>query len=352
MAQLDIAEWYYRDEQYRLSLEALTGIDDMMVDNLDMQLQYSEKRYLIHHALGQYKEAYIYSERHSILKDSMRQQEVSTQISALLEQKNKAERSNKIALLKADTLKYQLRSRTILFASLAFALMLGLIAYWWYVKHSRRIDDSEKAVLQMEQRLFRSQMNPHFIFNTLGSIQSFLLDKNKSKEAAYYIAKFSKLMRQILSQSQRSAIPLQEELDTLNNYLLLQKMRFQDKFDYQIELDQTVKVDDINIPPMLLQPVVENAIEHGKIHLLTDGLIQVAFKMKGELLQVEISDNGVGIKKNQSSNSIKDKDSVALQIIKERLAYLSDKFDQNINLIFGQPKLGKGTTVIFNLPSL
>ena len=101
---------------------------------------------------------------------------------------------------------------------------------------------------------------------------------------------------------------------------------------------------------MLLQPVVENAIEHGKVHLVSDGMISVGFKLIDGFLQVEISDNGVGFKEKQSA--YKTKESVALSIIKERLNYLSKQFGQNIEMIFQSTTQDKGTTVVFNLPAI
>ena len=120
----------------------------------------------------------------------------------------------------------------------------------------------EKSMLELEQKALRLQMNPHFIFNALNSIQS-LIGTGKEKEARYYLAKFSRLMRQILDNSRKTSITLQEEIQTLENYLLVEQFCSNNRFLYEINCEPELETDFIQIPPMLIQPFVENAIKHG-----------------------------------------------------------------------------------------
>ena len=192
-------------------------------------------------------------------------------------------------------------------------------------------------------------MNPHFIFNTLGSIQSFLLQDGKSKEAAYYLTKFGGLMRQILTQSQIDLIPLSEEIKTLENYLLLQKMRFEGKFDYTFDINPQLLKDEIQIPPMILQPIIENAIEHGKIYNQENGNIQISIdKNQRGALDITIHDNGIGIIKSQT-HKLKSKKSVSMDIIRQRIDHLSKKFNQLSQIQLHSSPSG-GTIVNLILP--
>jgi sensor histidine kinase YesM len=124
-----------------------------------------------------------------------------------------------------------------------------------------RINAMHEKML-VEQRLFRSQMNPHFIFNSLASVQNFIVKQDDTK-ASIYLSRFSELVRSILNNSLQEQITLEEEISTIENYLALQKVRFSDQFDYELEVDETLDPESTFVPPMLTQPFIENAIEHG-----------------------------------------------------------------------------------------
>ena len=123
----------------------------------------------------------------------------------------------------------------------------------------------QKQVFELEQKSLRLQMNPHFLFNSLNSIQSFVIEKDTDK-AIYYLSRFSQLMRLILMNSQQSFVVLQQELKVIKLYLDLERLRFDDVFSYIIEVDPDIEDEFIAIPPMIIQPYIENAIMHGLIH--------------------------------------------------------------------------------------
>ena len=189
----------------------------------------------------------------------------------------------------------------------------------------------EKEILELEQKALRLQMNPHFIFNALNSIQSQIGTDNE-QAARYYLAKFSRLMRQILDNSRQATITLEEEINTLENYLLIEKFCNGDRFDYRITVDAGLEKDYIKIPPMLLQPFIENAIKHGLKYIHQKrGMIEVTFSEKNNLLECTVTDNGIGRTKaeemNQNSKETYHK-STALLVTQERLDLLQE--DKNI----------------------
>lgn len=173
------------------------------------------------------------------------------------------------------------------------------------INHIKNKHAVERQIFEMERQALRLQMNPHFIFNTLNSIQAFIL-KNKTKESISYLSKFSRLMRAILSNSQESIIGLDQELAMLNAYLELEQLRFDHRFEYEIIVSPGIDQEFIGVAPMLVQPYVENAVIHGVGPLKENkGKIRVEFKLDGKYLVCTISDNGVGRSYHQSKNSLR-----------------------------------------------
>lgn len=216
-----------------------------------------------------------------------------------------------------------------------------------------------KEIVELEQKTLRLQMNPHFIFNALNSIQSQIGTGNE-KEARYYLAKFSRLMRQILDNSRNTFITLEEEVETLENYLLIEKFCNGDRFDYEINVDQNLEIDYIQIPPMLMQPFVENAIKHG-LKYVDDaqnqrGKIVVEFAEKGNLLECSVTDNGIGRAKaaelNKNSMETYHK-STALTVTQERLDLIQE--DESVHALeiidlYDESGNAAGTKVIIRIP--
>ena len=167
-------------------------------------------------------------------------------------------------------------------------------------------------------------MNPHFIFNSLNSIQSFVVSNN-SEKAIHYLAKFSKLMRMILQNSRETYIALSEELKSLRYYMDMEKLRFDNKFDYDIDVDPNIDTDFTGIPPMILQPYIENSIIHGLINKKGKGMININFQLMDTSILCTIQDNGIGREmamKIRDESGLKRK-SRGMQINKERLDILS-----------------------------
>lgn len=209
---------------------------------------------------------------------------------------------------------------------------------------------AEKEKILVEQRLLRAQMNPHFIFNSIAVIQSFIL-QNENKIAAKYLKKFSNLLRLILENSNEKWVSLDSELRAIEDYVDMQLIRFDHSFDYQLELEATLNPFELKIPPMLIQPFVENAIEHG-IRNVNNGRISLKIYPKENHLFCEIDDNGVGLNTPATSKLNPEKKSMSTQITKERLSILCKEMGLPITLqIIDKSEQGKqGTFVKMLLP--
>lgn len=239
-----------------------------------------------------------------------------------------------IALLKEKN-SYQalyIRNRNGVIILLILIVIVG--AGWGMTFLARKRTESKQRELVMEQRLLRSQMNPHFFFNTLSIIQSFVI-QNEAKLAGKYIAKFARLMREILENSAKNKITLQKELTAMENYLSLQQLRLNNNFDYHVQVDQTINPLAIELPPMLFQPFIENAIDHGLNHL-TDrkGWLEISITGWNGALKVVIRDNGVGRTKSAELNGSmrKGHQSMGTKITEERLNLLANNKRQRSQL--------------------
>jgi sensor histidine kinase YesM len=188
---------------------------------------------------------------------------------------------------------------------------------------------------ELEMQALRAQMNPHFIFNCLSSINRFIL-KNETEAASDYLTRFSRLIRMVLINSQKPTIPLEDEMEMLGLYLDMERLRFKNSFGYTITYDNITQSDSILIPPLLLQPFCENAIWHGLMHLAncTEGKerraqLKILISKESGVLKCTISDNGIGRKKAAEikSKSAEREKSLGLKITTDRLALLNKKED-------------------------
>ena len=231
----------------------------------------------------------------------------------------------------------KLKSRNIVLSISAIAISLFGYFLFRYRKHKFK-----RQSLQMQQRLLRSQMNPHFISNTLYAIQNTI--KNDQERSVNYLTKFSRLLRLILENSMQNYVLLEKELESLKKYMDLQLLRFPDKFTYTITT-QEIEDDLVSIPPMLLQPFVENSIEHGFSGIDYKGEIKITLSKTIKHLSCVIEDNGVGLLENNNP----DKQSASFQLIsdfifkttKTKISVIDKKTIQNLD---------SGTRIEFLIP--
>ena len=198
-------------------------------------------------------------------------------------------------------------------------------------EQQQRLLSLQKEKIESELRALRAQMNPHFLFNTLNSINWYII-KNKTNEASRYLTKFSKLMRLILENSKVDLIALSTELQTLELYLELESLRFEGQFDYKISIADTINLTTTLVPPLIVQPFVENAIWHGLLHKSTKGTIDLEISTEDNLLKIIVADDGVGraaAQKMKQKTSHK-KVSNGIRITTKRLSVLANKDQQQI----------------------
>jgi LytS/YehU family sensor histidine kinase len=214
---------------------------------------------------------------------------------------------------------------------------------------------NEQKQLELEMQTLRAQMNPHFIFNSLNSISRFILT-NDPASASEYLTKFSRLMRLILQNSQSSLVTLESDLEALHIYLELESLRFEEQFGYTILCDKELEPDFIKLPPLLLQPYVENAIWHGLMHKPDKGHLTIELKQKEKILICRLTDDGIGRKKaaELNSKSAAQHKSMGMTITANRLAMMEKLKDNEemitINDLLDTSGNALGTEVILKIP--
>lgn len=222
------------------------------------------------------------------------------------------------------------RQQYIIYSLIGGLFLLSLVAYFMHrTNKQQKLANSLLALKSM-----RSQMNPHFIFNALNSVNSFIA-VNDERSANRYLSEFSVLMRSVLENSDEDFIPLSKEIELLELYVKLEHNRFQDKFDYQIEIDKNIPLENYSIPPMLLQPYIENAIWHGLRYKEEKGNLHISMHQKNQdSIMITIEDDGVGRKKSmemKTKNQLKQK-SKGMSTIQNRIAILNDMYRDKITV--------------------
>ena len=269
--------------------------------------------------------------------------------------------------------KVKLKQETLVKNSLAFGLVVLLLLGFFIIRmlslkrknerlkfetalqiEKQRQTDLQKQSIELEMQALRAQMNPHFIFNCLSSINRFIL-KNESKVASKYLTRFSRLMRMVLINSNKQLISLEDELQTLRLYLEMERLRFKNHFNYRISFLNEIEADNVFLPPLLLQPFCENSIWHGMMNKDGEGVLQIDLEIVEDSLRCTITDNGVGRKKaaELKTKTAENEKSMGLKITSDRLSLFNQ--EKNIQTFFkiedledesGEPT---GTKVIFTI---
>jgi tetratricopeptide (TPR) repeat protein len=245
----------------------------------------------------------------------------------------------------------KLQNDRVLYISLIiiFAIVFSLVILILRMKQVRSRQEQREA--ELSQTLLRTQMNPHFVFNAMSVIQSYIYENNPEK-SSQFLVNFSRLMRLILENSPKEFIPIELELEILDKYLSTQKMRFENRFSYVLNVSEDLLFNKAIVPPMITQPFIENAIEHGQLHTVQGGEIIVEMNEVNGKLEITISDNGVGRKKSAQTKKIRTHKSMAIDITRERIEILNKKYKFNGSLTFrdldGQNE--QGTLVVIVLP--
>ncbi|MBO4602887.1 MAG: histidine kinase [Salinivirgaceae bacterium] len=351
-------------KRYNDALAELLKLGKYLTDNSSIftLVDYNNKLYQVYSHLGDYKNALRCHEKYMEYKiayvndsslNSIKNAEVER--TRMLDSVNHKFETMRIETEHQKELtKTRMKTRVLLSIALIF-ILVGVILFFFYKTAKESEENKLRAdALEIERTLLRTQMNPHFIFNALNSIQSFITSNNQG-EAVRYLSKFAKLMRMILNNSMQQYVLLSEELASLSLYLDLEQVRFNNRFSYKIDIDDEVEEDLVKVPPMLIQPFVENAILHGLMHKPEGGLITICLAENGNnTLTCTITDNGVGRKaaaeiesKNEHSHK-----SVGMQLTRDRLQELNSNTQHSCAITDLEDSDGNalGTQVIIIIP--
>lgn len=345
---------YQKSEYYFLKALNKSGKSNVNGVYRNTLLSLSELNYI----LGNYKKAFDYKKSYKVIVDSVRTIEKEKAINDInvkyeTEKKDKEigelAAQNEIASLEITNKSLALTQRNYLLLGLGgLLLLLAIVGYLFYQQNKIK---NQQQTAQLEQKLLRTQMNPHFMSNSLMSIQTYMYENN-TQDAALYLGKFGKLTRQILDASRQDYIPLEEEVTFIKNYLDFQQLMFPNKLNYVVKIDESIEdAEDLMIPPMLSQPFIENAIEHGIRHLQdSKGNVSVVFKQQNENLVLEIEDNGIGRKHAHNINAqVKSNHtSHSTSITQERIELFKKKHKQHIMFNILDQEIG--TKVRFEMP--
>jgi sensor histidine kinase YesM len=305
--------------------------------------------------MGDSARSYAYFMQYSVVKDTLEKLIKDIELQDLQSRYESERNKHQIVLLSTENELQlsRLKQNRYLFATLGGVMLIIILLSLMFIRQNK-IKNEQKAVT-LEQKLLRSQMNPHFIFNSLASIQNKIINEEPDL-ASDYLARFSMLFRNILDGSVEEFIPLKKEIETVENYLALQKIRFPDKFDYVIDIDTGIDIESVMIPPMLAQPFIENSIEHGIKHKEGKGRIDIRCRRSNDVAMFEVEDDGIGrerardllLKQEESHKSL------ATVITRERIAALNRKSKKKITLeiVDLTDDLGQasGTLVRFVIP--
>ncbi len=207
-------------------------------------------------------------------------------------------------------------------------ILTGIGVFKFRTRQLKKAHQIQLKIAELERAALQAQMNPHFIFNCLNSIQNYIL-QNKKEAAILYLGSFASLVRSMLNASVAGKVLLSEEIQLLNNYLKLEQMRFKDRFSFEVKSADELNIYEVKIPPLLVQPYVENAIIHGISGKDQDGRIEIFFSKKDKFIEVSIFDNGTGFKERKTEN-FGNRKSFGMSITKNRLDLLSEEKKSNL----------------------
>lgn len=341
LASLYLGKVYYLEKKYDEALNQLESGMNIVEEtqNNNLRIEGYELLYLINKENGNLSKSISYLENFHELKDSLESKENTNR---LKQEQLKFEFEKREFDLKFKAEKQNTNKNRLLFG-LSFLLFTILVVVYFFYKNYKQkqiLFNYEKN--ELRQKLLLSQMNPHFIFNSIDTIQS-LIYLNQSEEAINYLGKFSQLTRQILENSGESYIGLDEEVSMIKNYLSIQKLLFENKFVFNIKIDVKEELEKLFVPPMLMQPFIENAIKHGAIKV-ENGKVEIKIELKNDALIFLVSDNGNGFTKTKS---LKQQKSKSTRLTEERLRLLTKS--NGIKIHYKENSEG-GTTAWFEVP--
>ncbi len=348
--QIELSKLYLEE---KLIVESEALLDEVLnapAKNLSELNEAFEIKAKIGEEKKDYKQAYEYLKKRL---DKDEGEKWDSKRDNILKEKSTIEKNLKdYKIQEKDSIIQKIRNRsTLILFGLLSLITLGSLVFSFFLW--RNVLEKNRANKLLELKSLRTQMNPHFIFNSMNSINNYIAI-NDEKSANKYIADFSKLIRKIMDFSQREFISLEEEIELLEIYLRLEQMRFRDKFDYTFIVDEQLREDQKNIPPMLIQPLLENAVWHGLRYKDEKGHLHLAITQEGKNVIVKIEDDGIGRERSieLKTKNQKQYKSTGISNINKRLDLINKLYKKKFTLTTQDrnPKaLDKGTSVIMNL---
>jgi tetratricopeptide (TPR) repeat protein len=348
----------YRDwERYPEALEYYKKSLDISRESGDIfnQAWLYKDISLLYSRMGEYRKAYENALLHSTFNDSLMSSTYRRKIMTAQAEYEADRKAKELELLKLqlDKNRYLIY---VLVGSMGLLIAIAVIILLTIRSRSKlRLQEMDRRILEMKQANLRQQMNPHFIFNTLNAIQYYVF-QNDRIASNNYMTKFASLIRKTLENSRHTAINIKEELEALGLYLELEALRFKEKFEWKITVDEEIDTLSYKIPTMLIQPYVENAITHGLMHKEGKGTISIDLELKDQFILCTIEDNGIGRQRSREINLEKNHyhNSLGTTITESRLRLVNELYGSRMAVNFtdladqaGEPS---GTRVEVTIP--
>ncbi len=342
---LNLCDAYAGLQQYGPCLQYLDSSAKIGAELKDLyyDMAIAEREYVYNKEAGNFSAALIGLEKFKIYEDSLFTQEKITGINEI---NTKYETELKDAEIKNLNQRKKLDQFKIGLLLVGVIITILIIVLILIIFRQRSLWQKQK-INEAELRLSRSRINPHFFFNAMAALQSQALNDNDNTKIALYLSKYAKIMRLTLEGSYNNMVTIESELDFVIQYLDLQKLRTKNKFDYTINVSDEEHTSLLKIPSMILQPFIENSIEHGFANINYQGKIIISIQVKKQQLEIIIDDNGMG---GASEKHVKEFPSRATSIIKDRLFLLSKKIKKQAGFEMNKKQNENGFQVKLLLP--
>ena len=331
--------------------EHLISINDLLVNLVE-----------VYDSLGMYEDAFEHSLLLIDLRDSLYNSESREKLLELRSEFDVAQKEKEIEIQNLliekqndEVERYKQQRWFLVILIVLFILMVWLQYNRIKLKQRHKEENLMRKNVETEQHLLRSQMNPHFIFNSLNSIQG-LISSNETYHAEVYLSKFARLVRSILENSKKPTVSLTEDVSNLKLYLDLESMRFGDSFEYRLSIAGDINQEEAMVPPLMVQPFTENSIKHGMMKMKDKkGLMKIDYHREGEYLVCIVEDNGIG---REASYKLKDKGSnhksLGMKVTQERLDSLNKQLNTHANSeiidLYDENGVAQGTKVVLKVP--
>ena len=301
---------------------------------------------------GQLKKAIEYNKAYQATKEQLNAKDRIRKIATVEQQFQIDQQEERIAQLEQKSQLELANSRKNKLVAGGLAALLFLVIIVFVLAYRQRRLKLKKEIAEMKQKLLRIQMNPHFVFNSLNSIQNQLL-KGNTESSVLLMGKFSRLMRKVLNHSTETFVSIHEELELLRLYLDLEQVRTNQKFNYEIRIDDAVDIHNVQMPSMITQVFVENAIWHGIAPKPDKGNILLEIKQRKDMTVFSIVDDGIGRKYSLQSktHSQRNHKSLGTQLVKERIQQINRQFSKKFELMIEDisgSKAGTEVNIILN----